>query len=410
MAFLFAALSGCTTHPAMQVTLLDKPAFAATWHAQAELGKGESVNGIYLVGDMIHLITDQNSDYAYKADTGELLYYNPVCPPDQTIKGGPALLPDDSVAIAYNRALAIYNNRGRLQRTIDVGFAITSPPTVQKGIIYVGIDESGGRFAAVDPQKQYNPMKWDVLTFGTVDGKPGIYTPPPDQGGQDQIFVGAEDGGVRAITDQGDSATPNWPVLKENIFATRGKIRSGVQVDSYGVYFAATDGVVYCVDRDTGKLKWRYFSGGNLQTAPQVTANTVYQYVPGTGIVAIDKVSMLELNLPEQRSTDENPFHTARWTVPNATRFLSEDDKYSYLLSTNNTILAVDKQTGAQAFESQRKDLAVFTTSTDSPLIYAATSDGIVLAIKPMPVTGSFGQMVMNIRRPVAGAALAAAR
>jgi outer membrane protein assembly factor BamB len=401
-AILCGLLAACASAPQLQTTLLDKPSFSADWHAQVQLTSGESVASIYIVGDMIHVLTDQNFDHAFKIDSGELLYFNQVAESDQTIKGGPALLPDDAVVIAFNRTLVVYNNHGRLQRTIDTDYAITSPPFVNKRMVYIGLDETGGRFAAIDVYRDINPMRWDVLTFGLVDGKSGVH--------DRQIFVGAEDGAVRALYDDGDAPAMIWASLRRGLFTTTGgKILSSVRADNYGVYFASTDSIVYCVDRDTGKEKWRFFAGAILDTAPEVTADTVYQYIPGKGVAAIDKISKLNLNLPDQHPVDENPVHTARWTVENAVRFLSQDDKYAYLQSSSNTILAVDKQSGAQVFESQRQDLTVFTTNTETPMIYAATANGLVLAIRPMPIPGTYGQIVFNVQ-PAAATAMASAR
>jgi outer membrane protein assembly factor BamB len=402
---VFGLLAGCASGPGLNTTLLDKPSFSADWHAQCDLVSRESVTSIYIVGDMVHVLTDQNFDHAFKVDTGELLYFNQVADPDQTIKGGPALLPDDSVVFAYNRSLVIFNKSGRLQNTIDIGYAITCAPIVSRHMVYLGLNNSGGRVAAVDVTRDVNPVRWDFMAFGLVDGKIAAH--------DRQLFAASEDGGVRGFYDDGDSPTMMWGNLPRGEFLARAKIVSGVRADGYGVYFAATDSVVYCIDRDTGKLKWRCFAGGILENAPEVTSDTVYQYVPGAGIIAIDKVSKLDLGLAEQRPVDENPFHTPRWTVPNATKFLSQDDKYSYLLTDANAIIAVDKQTGTQVFQSQRQDLVAFTTNTESPMIYAATAKGLVLAIRPMPIPGSYGQIVMNVK-PLSvhdfGAALASAR
>src|SRR5690606_24414010 len=111
-------------------------------------------------------------------------------------------------------------------------------------------------------------------------------------------------------------------------------------------------------------------------------ATQVYLHVPGTGVIAIDK---LRGEFTRQ----------AKWAVKEARQVLTEDAERVYLRSADNAILAVDKQSGEIVFRSARKDYAVFSTNIDTPMVYAATSNGSVFAIMPVTKPGQIGHLAL---------------
>ena len=102
-----------------------------------------------------------------------------------------------------------------------------------------------------------------------------------------------------------------------------------------------------------------------------VTADRVYQYVPRRGLVALNKT--------EGKSARE-----ALWTVPDARKVLSLDDKYVYALHDDGAIIALDRSDGIERFRSRRDDLTITATNTSGSTIYAANERGEVLAIRPV--------------------------
>ena len=91
--------------------------------------------------------------------------------------------------------------------------------------------------------------------------------------------------------------------------------------------------------------------------------------------------------------------------VKNAVQMLSEDQQNVYLRGRDNRLLAVDKQSGQVVFQSKSKGYEKFTSNTDDALIYAATKDGRVVAIRPVLREGEVGVIVMGFaEQPVAAA------
>jgi hypothetical protein len=112
-----------------------------------------------------------------------------------------------------------------------------------------------------------------------------------------------------------------------------------------------------------------------------VTAQTVYLPVPGKGLVALAK-------------TEGKFFREPLWINGQATRLLAEDATFAYVRLRGNALAALDRKTGEVAFRSDRTDIDFFASNNRDGLIYSATKDGRVVAIRPVLRGGTFGELV----------------
>ena len=174
---------------------------------------------------------------------------------------------------------------------------------------------------------------------------------------------------------------PLW-TLPDNTFRTYNTITADLAADDFGVYVPSQDKKLYCLERGTGKIKWAYFAGMPLLQKPIVIGPTVYQFIPNRGLAAISK-------------TNGQIARDAMWVDSFVKQILASDEKYLYVRGERNEILALDKTTGKTQFRSTRNDLDVFATNLESPIIYAATKNGTVLAIRPVLKPGTVGEIVM---------------
>jgi outer membrane protein assembly factor BamB len=376
-----------TAHGPVFVTLSD-PGFIQQWDFQIQLSRGESVKGIYLLGDTLHVLTDQNIDHTLTADGGELLYFNRIAPPGEGIRGGPVAL-DGRVVFATSHTLEVYTDHGKFERSIFCEEGVTGPLAGKGNLIYVGIGELNGRLRCTDVSRDVNPTVWQVLTGGRVDGAPAIF--------EQEIYCGSEDGSVIGTDEDGNTL---WPILDEYKFKTGGPIVADVKADKTGVYAVSGDQSLYCIDRGTGHIKWRYFAGIPLEMAPTVTSTTVYLYVPGRGLAAIDKSQPITLDSQQTKYLGEEPIHSAKWIAPDALAFVAQDDQYVYAQSDSNSLLALDKETGQVVFSSRRHDLTAFAVNMKDSTIYAATAGGEILSIKADTTPGTIGELVWAAPAP----------
>ena len=364
------------------VTLTD-PGFIEQWNFQIQMTGAETVQSIHLVGDMLHVLTSKNIDHALTAQSGDLRYFNQIAPAGTPVRGGPVAL-DHHLVFVTADSLEVYNDRGRLEKSIPCDEGVTSGGAAGEGdTVYIGVGELNSRLCCMDVSRDVNTTVWEVLTGGRVDGAPATF--------EKEIYCGSEDGSVIGVDEDGSTL---WPLLDDYKFKTGGPIWADVAADRSGIYAVSGDQSLYCIDRSTGHIKWRYFAGTPLQTSPTVTANTIYLYVPGKGLGAIDKSQTITLDSQDAKYPGEEPIHTARWFAPDAVAFVAQDDQYVYAQSDSNSLLALDKQTGDVVFSSRRHDLTSFAVNMKDSMIYAATASGEVLSIKADLTPGTIGELV----------------
>jgi outer membrane protein assembly factor BamB len=355
---------------AKPAAIVDIPAnsFAVQWVAPLKLDHGDALNHLYQRGDVVLVYTRSNHVTALAASGGQILWGADVAGRGDTI--GPPLVMKDQIIFPTSTSLTIFKG-GKKDRVIDIGHPIRSAPAGENNIVYVGLDyASGGRIAKLDITKRYNQTIWELMASGGMSSAPVLF--------QQVVYTASENGYVYAVSED---RLPVWP-LPGSAFKTDGRVLADIKVDEFGVYAASTDSKLYCLDRASGKIKWQYFGGAPLRTAPVVIADTVYQTVPGVGVAAIDKTA---------GDYDRKP----RWLVRGTTQFLSEDATNAYLRTNDNLIVAVNKKTGEQKFKSKRQDLRLFATSEKPDgIVYAATINGDVYAIRPALKAGTVGELV----------------
>ena len=348
--------------------------FARTWANDLKLKK-DSVDKLYLRENTVFVYTVNHLVYAIGRSGGDLKYQ--AAP---AVSGGqlrPPLELSDVVIYPSGSTIEVFNDQGRRLRTIELEKSIRSGANGAGTIIYIGLDHTGGAgvMAQIDISKPYHVTNWELMTRGAIDATPVIF--------EKMIYVASEDGRLYAVTDERGQV---WALEQgAGSFATQGKFVSDISVDDFGVYASNTDSKVYCLDRGNGHIKWMYYSGVPLKTAPVVIGNTVYQYVDGMGVVAIDKTT---------GQFNRSP----RWVVKNAVQVLSEDAQYTYLRRKDNRLIAVDKASGQLAFVSNKHPFEVFVTNTKDSTIYGATKAGNVWAVRPVLKEGEVGNMVMDFR------------
>ena len=396
IALAISTLAGCQVAP-KPPTIVEVPAgsFVQEWKASIPELATDPATQFFVRGDTLYAYARSNQVYGFSATGGKLVFSDEVVPSTATLRA-PTLLPDHKVIFPAGDTLEEYDGAGRRLQSLRLGKATHSSGVAVGYTFYVGLDSTtGGRLASLNLTPRVPTAEqiaasnklnvsleseidrvttnWEVLTIGAIQSTPVYY--------QGVVYAGAVDGNVWAINEQGAGiwSLPNG----DHVFKTDGPIHADLKADDFGLYVASEDGSLYCVDRGSGRVKWTFYSGSPLDTAPFVTATTVYQFVPSTGLVAIEK----------------HPLGVARekWTNADAVAALAEDTKNVYGQDKNGYLIAMDKADGHVVFRGVRKDLTVVAGGGGKlPFIYAATPDGNVIEIGPVLRPGTMGELVMD--------------
>src|SRR5688572_7131110 len=369
-------LAGCRNDDKDTVTepvQLTANNFAVEWRAEAPVGDGE-IRRLHVNEDRVMAVNSDNRWFFLNRKSGHINQITHVGQIQDTVFE-PLTLPTQIVFPSTNN-VTVLNREGAKQYQIRMRYAVASGVVGDTDRLFLGLDSpNGGRVAAIANKAQpydVTPL-WELLTRGQVSATPAY------QAGQ--VYAGSRDGNVYAVL--GETREILWPGLEGARFQTGGPILADVKADKDGVYVASMDSKLYCLDLNTGRVKWRYYAGPALRedSSPVVTATSLYLFVPGQGVVAIDK-------------NNRNEIRPAKWAVGNARRYIAEDEQHVYLQMNDNRIAAVDKQTGQPRFASTRRDFTAFALNRIDSTIYAATKNGTIYAIRPVLKPGGMGELV----------------
>jgi hypothetical protein len=389
---LFLIACGCqqAPPPPQKPQLLTPPTFDLGW--RFDTNDKSPVVAMYSRGDDLFAYTESGTSYVLERKTGKLQQIDAVPGATGQMKA-PAIL-KDSIVYATAAALQMYDLHGSLSRTITLHYTLTSGVAGTKDMLFVAeAFPDGGRMAAIDltllggttydPKMETieaEPVRWEYLVQ-----RAGIVSTPAVL--KDAVYVAGENGTVAALS--GADREPLWP-LDNGVFQCGDAVLADLAVDDFGVYVASYDSKLYCLNPNNGKVRWQYYAQSPLTATPVATKDLVYEFVPGAGVVAIDKFAGVDHTKPP--AYDRTP----RWIAADCGQFLAEDAKYVYLLRNDKHISARDKITGAEAFVSKRSDVVAVASNNADGTIYATVTGNEVVAIKAVTLPGIIGEVVFD--------------
>ncbi len=361
--------SGSTSR---RVVPLPLQSFARQWATDLNLPGGDRVASVHVRDETIFVYTSKGFVTALSRADGHFLYVNQV-------RGGtaggirPPVVLKEWVIIPTLTTLEVFDRNGYFEKSVKLNFAVSTDAVGSGESVYLaGNRESSGRAAALDLTQKYVPARWELLMPRGASAAPALVG--------DAVYFAGKDGNVYAVA--GQNRAPIWEGLPNSLFHTDAPIVADLWGDESGVYVAAGDTRLYCLNRDTGVRRWQYFAGRPLTRGPVGTAQMVYLPLK-EGVAVFDK---------SNGDYDRKP----KWIARGTSHFLAEDDTYSYL-RRGTSIVAYERSTGLQKFTARRNDLAAFGTNIGKDgIVYAATTGGQVIAIRPVLKPGEMGEVVLN--------------
>lgn len=372
-----ALIGGCQSSSRLSgispVEELPMHSFRQQWTRDLHL-KSEKVKALYLADAQLFVHTGTNRLFSLSTVAGDVKFVSQVGDASADVKR--PLVLANQIVVSANQRIYFFDKNGRFERILDVGDPLRTALAGSERGLYAGQDHrGGGRTISIDASYQSNPIRWQLEAGGGVYGTPAV--------AGSRVYFGGLDGHVYATNAD---RMVLWPQLPDGVFKTGGPILADTKIDGNTLYVASMDGQLYSLDARSGRLRWTAYFGVPLASAPVITPDFVYQYAEGQGVHAIS------------RADTEPAARSAKWTVAEARGFLASDEKFAYLVSDRNRVLAVNKSTGEVAFSSVRKDLVAFATNTKNGVIYAATRDGLIFAITPVLRPGTSGQLALELQ------------
>jgi len=391
LAALALTALGCTTppKPTYKTEPLTARSFARQWATELADGASKPVTALYVVDKYVFAYRDDGSSSVIDKASGRLVEVDH--PKGATVRFHPPVVLKDRIVYPTTTYLEVFEVGGHyiphpLRKTDEtdkpfsqeLSFPIRSDVVGAGKLVFFGADfRSSGRGVAVDMTRTYVPDVWTLMTPKSfVSSGPAL--------GKDAVFLASERGYVTKVSIE--DRKPLW-ALPEGQFGTYGGVLADLVLDGVNLYVASTDTKLYCLFENSGRVQWQFFAGEALKTAPAVTKDLVYQYIPSRGLAAIDK----------KIGSDANNSRSPRWIANGVVKFLAQDDTYAYGATSDNHVVALDKASGQEKFRSRRKDFAAFAISTAGDgIIYVADENARVTAVKPILQSGAAGEVVLE--------------
>ncbi len=245
----------------------------------------------------------------------------------------------------------------KLLWTYETDGAIIGTPAYDNGKVYFGTVD--GYFFCLDLS---NPNKY-FFRYNTYSK---IYTSPLVLG--NIVYFGAENGLVYALDKISGKEVWNTP------FKTGGKINSSISGDDTSIFFISQDGYLYAVHPLTGSLLWKKFVGQNVKSTPVIKENYVY--------VLNNYGQLLAIN----RTTRNQDWYYSLNQDTNTTPAISGD--LAIVLGKNGKISCVNLKTGKARWEKSLSgsfdtspvvtDKYIFVGDSSSTLYMLSIENGTV--------------------------------
>ncbi|WP_052071950.1 outer membrane protein assembly factor BamB family protein [Sphingopyxis sp. MWB1] len=154
----------------------------------------------------------------------------------------------------------------------QTGDAIWSPPTHDRGILYVGSDD--GHLYALDTAKR--ALKWKFATGGKLRSKPAI--------AGDLVIAASDDGYLYALDHM--TGAERWRFSLESQDLHRREpalsnpyydfLHSSPLVHDGHVYIGSLSGTLFVVEATSGKAAWRFGTSDAIRGTPVIANGHVY--------------------------------------------------------------------------------------------------------------------------------------
>lgn len=252
---------------------------------------------------------------------------------------------------------------------------VFSSPAIAGGIVFIGSSDT--YLYAVD--QRTGVEKWRFKTDGAVSSSPAIEN--------ETVYFGSYDGSLYALAI--DTGSLKWKFAHEKgekRFEAKGihgatpknqtipdpwdLFLSSPAVSDGSVFFGSGDGNVYSVNARTGKLKWKFTTGGVVHSSPAVANDTVYIGSWDSHLYALNAETGKEIF---RFKTGEDP------EIHNQVGLQSSPavaDGVVYIGCRDGHVYAVDAKTGQKRWAYDTKHSWVNgTPAVREGIVYAGTSD-----------------------------------
>ncbi len=332
--------------PLVQAELLERARLTVVWESNLALDRPERLGCLFVRGDSIYALTNQNYLYGLNKRDGRIRFGKLLASKGLSVFR-PQLFENDLFFTAGNKLLQIDTEFGRVVNSKHFTFTVAVP--IVRNAKYVYVAGSDRRLHIFDAESKLEEFQVaadndSMITSVVTDDK--------------YVVFSTEEGNVVSIL-------PGAPIRKWQ-FNTAGTEAARLVADDGSVFVSSRDTNLYQLNAKTGKMISKFHTGAKLVSTVRVTERKVYQYARRHGLYAIDKESGKQI-----------------WQLNEGVDLLTEAGEKAYVMTNDNAIVVVDNRTGKKLYSVNLAGVSIYVSGSPDSHIYIGDGLGRLACLKP---------------------------
>jgi hypothetical protein len=333
--------------PLIWPELLEHAKLKIVWENELPFNESEKQDRLYIEGNYFYSFTDDNYIVSLDKNDGSFIFGRSYAPTGFPVLGF-ELYGDELFSIIGNELVEIRAASGIEVSKTRLKFGVSCPAVRNYTNFYVaGVDRRVHVLSADKKVERFKAAADDdsiITSIVTIE---------------DMIIFGTETGKIVAM--KYDEPKLLWE------FKARSGIAGTLVLDDMTLFAASRDTNVYMIDATKGQLVWKFQTEAILDKNPTVTKNTVYQYVWGKGLTALDRATGQLI-----------------WRAPGGLELLSEVSGIAYVIKEDETLAVMDNKKGKELYSVNFSGVTRYVANTEDSKIYIGDDYGRVACIEPV--------------------------
>ncbi|MBN1392134.1 MAG: PQQ-binding-like beta-propeller repeat protein [Sedimentisphaerales bacterium] len=350
--FVFCVVPNCTATESgsnwfASPSLLKPAELKILWENKLPIKQGESLEKLFVLGNRIYGLSDQNFIVGLNREKGNVILSMPLAKSGFPVMGL-GLYGEGLFSVAGNKLVEINSGGGTERSAKRLKFIAACPAARNESHFYI---------AGTDKRLHVLRSKDKIQVFEVAaESDSAITSVAADE--NSAVFATTA-GDVISIAS--DESRRLWQ------FNAAGGIAKPIVRDSESVFVSSGDTNLYRLNAKTGELVWKRQAGAMLDKGPQVTGKMVYQYVRDEGLSAIDKESGKLL-----------------WQMKDGVDLLAETDDKTYVITQMGTLTVMDNKRAKPIYTVDLSGVTRYATNVTDSKIYIADKSGRITCLQPI--------------------------
>jgi outer membrane protein assembly factor BamB len=315
------------------------------WEVKLPVKSNEKLKEMVLDGEHLYVLTNKNLLFCLDRNSGKLVFSSYI---GQTTFPfiGLSVFEKQIYTVIGGNLLEFDNTTGTKLDGTALGYEVTCPAARNSSFFYLGASDR--RLHALRADDKVQVFEAAAQNDSTI------------------VSIIADEGLVIFATDMGNCVciAPHRARLLWEFKADKAVV-APVARDYDSVYFACTDTYLYRLNIFTGEFLWKCRLGAIPEKGPVVGEEAVYQYSPGSGLVAVDKYKGQVL-----------------WRLGEGTNLITDSQGRAFVFTAEKDMVVMDNNKIKKLYGIDLNNVSKYAFNNMDAKVYLAADDGRIACLE----------------------------